>query len=190
MNKQFYSFVGVSVCGLLIILLVYGLFYASNPKDIPSAQIGKAAKPFTITTFDGRKISLAQLRGKPVILNFWASWCVSCRKEAHILEAVHQEYTPKGAVVIGIAINDTRKASLAFIAWYGKTYHLAPDDKTGSISLDYGITAVPETFLITKKGTISKKLLGAADRKTLTEFLDQQLELEKTAEPMAAINDN
>ncbi len=175
MNKQFYSFIGLTVCGLLILLLLYGLFFASDPKEIPSAQIGKTAKPFTVTTFDGQKISLAQFRGKPVILNFWASWCVSCRQEAHILEAVHQKYTPKGAVVIGIAINDTREASLGFIRRYGKTYLLAPDDKTGSISLDYGVTAVPETFLITKEGTIYKKLLGAADRKTLTDFLEQQL---------------
>ena len=175
MNKQLYSFIGITVCGLLIILLLYGLFGASNPRDIPSAQIGKTAKPFSITTFNGQKISLAQLRGKPVILNFWASWCVSCRQEAHILEAAHQKYTPRGAVFMGIAINDTREASMMFIRRYGKTYLLAPDDKTGSISLDYGVTAVPETFLITKEGTIYKKLLGAADMRTLTEFLENQL---------------
>ncbi|MBU3914911.1 redoxin domain-containing protein [bacterium] len=175
MNKRFYSFLGISVCGLLIILLFYGLFFASDPQEIPSAQLGKTANPFSITTFNGQKISLDQLRGKPVILNFWASWCVSCRQEAHILEAAHKKYAPRGAVFIGIAINDTREASLAFINRYGKTYLLAPDDKTGSISLDYGVTAVPETFLINKEGTIHKKILGAADMKTLTEFLDQQL---------------
>jgi len=155
--------------------MLYGLFFASNPKEIPSAQIGLKAKPFTVTTFDGKKISLDNFIGKPVIVNFWASWCISCRQEAHILEAAHQKFTPKGAVFIGIAINDTREASLAFIKRYGKTYLLAPDDKLGSISLDYGVTAVPETFFIDKNGIIINKILGATGRATLEEFLNEQL---------------
>lgn len=162
--------------GLAILaIMYYGLFYASNPREIPSAQIGKMAHPFKITTFDGHKMSLEELKGKPVVLNFWASWCVACRQEAHILESAHQKYTPQGIVFIGIAINDTREASLAFIRRYGKTYWLAPDDEMGNISLDYGVTAVPETFLIDRQGMIVEKVLGAIDRATLQKFIDQQL---------------
>ncbi len=153
----------------------YGLFFASNPNAIPSAQLQKQAKPFEATTFDGQEISLAQYKGQPVIVNFWASWCVACRQEAHILEEAHQKYTPKGVVFIGIAINDTREASLGFIQRYGKTYLLAPDDKTGSISLDYGVTAVPETFFIDRNGIIQEKVLGAVNRNRLEEFIDGQL---------------
>ncbi len=77
---------------------------------------------------------------------------------------------------IGIAINDTREASLGFIRRYGKTYLLAPDNKTGTISLDYGVTAVPETFLIDKKGVIVDKVLGAITRQAIEKFLsDQQI---------------
>ena len=175
MNKKTYFALGILVgCGILGIM-IYGLFFASSPGKIPSAQIGKAAHLFTVETFSGERISLADLRGKPVILNFWASWCVSCRQEAHILEQAHQAFTPRGAVFIGIAINDTREASLAFISRYGKTYFLGPDDETGSISLDYGVTAVPETFLIDKQGVIQKKVLGAIDWKTVEVFLNSQL---------------
>ncbi|MCP4297932.1 MAG: redoxin domain-containing protein, partial [Proteobacteria bacterium] len=106
---------------------------------------------------------------------FWASWCVACRQEAHILEAAHQKYFPKGAVFIGIAINDTRSASLSFIERYGKTYNLAPDDKTGNISLNYGVTAVPETFFIDKAGIIREKILGAVQKRSIEKFLDNQL---------------
>ncbi len=175
MNKKTFTILGIAFGCAFIGLMIYGLYFASNPREIPSAQIGKKAHPFTITTFKGKTLSLEDLKGRPVIVNFWASWCVSCRAEAHVIESAHNKYTPKGAVFIGIAINDTRKASLAFIAKYGKTYNLAPDDELGTISLDYGVTAVPETFLIDKQGLIVHKVLGPVDRKTLEGFLNEHL---------------
>lgn len=177
MNRKFLTFIGVFIGCSLIGLLVYGLFFASNPREIPSVLIGKKAEPFTTTTFNGREISLQEFRGRPIVLNFWASWCIACRQEAHILEAAHQTYTPKGAVFIGIAINDTREASLGFIRRYGKTYLLAPDDDLGSIALDYGVTAVPETFLIDGQGIITDKVLGAVNQNTLDDFLRKELNL-------------
>ncbi|MBT3225413.1 MAG: TlpA family protein disulfide reductase [Deltaproteobacteria bacterium] len=175
MKRKPYFLLGIFVTAGLVLILIYGLFYASRPGEIPSAQISQKAKPFQATTFDGQTISLQQFRGQPVILNFWASWCVACRREAHIIEAAYQKYGVKGAVFIGIAINDTREASLGFIRRYGKTYLLAPDNKTGTISLDYGVTAVPETFLIDKNGIISEKVLGAITKLKIDRFLLNQL---------------
>ena len=175
MTKKPLFILGILLGFGILAVMVYGLFFASDPSEIPSALIGKKAEPFSITTFDGKKITLEALKGKPVILNFWASWCVACRQEAHILEAAHQKYTPRGAVFIGIAINDTREASLAFIRQFGKTYFLGPDDEMGSISLNYGVTAVPETFLIDRQGIITDKVLGAVSPKTLTKFIESQL---------------
>lgn len=175
MNKKLYTILGISVAAGLVIILVYGLFFASRPGEIPSALIQKKARSFRTTTFDGQHISLDQFLGRPVILNFWASWCVSCRQEAHIIEAAWQQYGPRGVVFIGIAINDTRQASLGFIRRYGKTYLLAPDDQTGTISLDYGVTAVPETFLINREGVIVKKILGAVSPQDIESFLADQL---------------
>ena len=171
MKRGFFIGLGVFFAASLLVLLIYGMFFASNPSQIPTPQIGKKAYPFTTRTFDGEPISLEQFRGKPVVLNFWASWCISCKTEARILEAAHQHFTPKGAVFIGIAINDTREASLAFIRRFGKTYLLAPDGKTGDISLDYGVTAVPETFLIDKNGIIQNKIMGAVSMEILAEFI-------------------
>lgn len=176
MTRKLYFLIGLVIGGSLLTVMLYGLFFAKSPDMIPSALIGKNAEPFTITTFAGETLSLEDYRGRPVVLNFWASWCVSCRQEARIIEAAHQRYTPQGAAFIGVAINDTREASLAFIRKHGKTYTLAPDDKSGSISLNYGVTAVPETFLIDKNGIIQDKLLGAASMNTLVNFLDQQLQ--------------
>lgn len=175
MNRKLFIVLGIGLTAGLVVILVYGLFFASRPDEIPSALINKKAKSFRVTTFDGQQISLKQFRGRPVILNFWASWCVSCRQEARIVEAAWQEYGPKGAVFIGIAINDTREASLDFIHRYGKTYLLAPDDKTGTISLDYGVTAVPETFFINREGIIVNKILGAVSHREIKAFLADQL---------------
>jgi cytochrome c biogenesis protein CcmG, thiol:disulfide interchange protein DsbE len=176
-KSNFYFLLGIGIILVILIVFIYGIYFASNPREIPSSQIGKKAFEFETTTFDGQPISLQQFLGKPIILNFWASWCTTCWKEAHILEAAHQEYTPQGAVFIGIAINDEREASLKFIRKYNKTYILAPDDKTGNISLDYGITAVPETFLIDKKGIIENKILGAIQDNIIDQFLTKELNL-------------
>ena len=161
-------------CGIIAVM-VYGLFFASAPSEIPSVLIGKPAEPFTLTTFKGETITLEQFRGKPVVLNFWASWCVACRQEARLLEAANKEYTPQGAVFIGIAINDTREASLQFIRRYGKTYYLGPDDEMGTISLNYGVTAVPETFLINRQGIIEDKVVGPVSHRRLQTFVEEQL---------------
>ena len=173
-QKTYFIIGGMFITGLFLIL-AYGLFFADDPRTIPSALINKKARPFSAMTFKEEGISLKKFLGQPIVLNFWASWCFACRQEAHILEAAHRNYTPKGAVFIGIAINDTRENSLKFIEKYQKTYLLAPDDKTGTISLDYGVTAVPETFLIDKEGFIRHKQLGAVTKELLDGFLDNQL---------------
>ncbi len=176
MNHKFYvgliAILSISIIGIL----VYGLFFASDPKEIPSALILKKAKPFTFTTFNGQVLFLEQFRGKPIILNFWASWCVACRQEAPILEAAHQKFTPQGAVFIGIAINDKREDSLRFIQKHEKTYYLAPDDSSGRISLDYGVSAVPESFFIDRDGIIQHKQLGIVTKKLVEDFLVNQLQ--------------
>ncbi len=178
MRKNIYFQLAAVISVLLLLVFIYGLYFASNPGDIPSSQIDKPAYEFKSTTFDGKPFTLKQFKGHPVILNFWASWCATCWKEAHVLEAAHQKYSPQGAVVIGIAVNDQREASLRFIKKYNKTYILAPDDKTGTIALDYGVTAVPETFLIDKDGIIRNKVLGAITDSVLKEFLVAELGLE------------
>ena len=175
MNKKLiWAALGVLVSGFLG-LMVFGLVFASDPHEIPSNLNNTPASNFRIITFKGQPVELAALKGRPVILNFWASWCVSCRAEAYIVEAAHQKYSPQGAVFIGIAINDTRDASLRFIQKYGKTYLLGPDDQIGTISLNYGVTAVPETFFIDKQGIIRFKSLGPVEPGKIDAFLDQEL---------------
>lgn len=169
-RKILFTVGGGSLLGLFAIL-IFGLFFASDPKSIPSPLVDQRAAPFVVETFSGERISLVELRGRPVILNFWASWCVACREEAYILEGAHRTFSKQGAVFIGIAINDTREKSMAFIQKYRKSYNLAPDDESGTIALDYGVTAVPETFFIDEEGIIRQKIVGAIQYEQIRKFL-------------------
>jgi len=181
MNRKVYFIIGIAGCAFVLILFAYGLFFASDPNSIPSALIEQPAASMKLTTFDGEEITLEQFKGRPIVLNFWASWCISCRIEAHILEQAYQKYRSKGAVFVGVAINDEREAALRFMRKYGKTYLLGMDDKIGNISLDYGITAVPETFFIDGKGIIKEKILGPADKLSIETFLNTQLNLNQAS---------
>ena len=90
-------------------LLAFG--FTRDARYITSPLLAKEAAPFTVTLFDGRKISLNDLRGKAVFLNFWASWCTPCRAEAKDLEAAWQRLKDKNMVFLGVAIQDKEKDS-------------------------------------------------------------------------------
>ena len=150
----------LAAIGAVLALFTYG--FTVDPKLVRSPLIGKPAPDFTATLLTGGKLSLAELRGTPVILNFWASWCVACRDEAHVLQESHRKFEQNGGKlrVIGIAIQDTPDAARGFAKKYGKTYTLALDSTDGQIALDYGVYGVPETYFIGADGVIHDKYVG------------------------------
>lgn len=154
----------------LLGLLAYG--FTRDPRDIPSSLIGKPAPPFTLTLFDGGTVSLAALRGKVVLLNFWASWCIPCRREARALEAGWRAYRDRGAVFVGVDIQDREADALAFLREFGVTYSNGPDPGS-RIAIDYGVYGIPETFIIDREGRITYKHIGALGRETMTAKLEE-----------------
>lgn len=154
--------------GMIIWLLAYG--FTTDPKFVPSPLVGKPAPDFTITRLGGTdQLRLSDLRGKPVVLNFWASWCYACREEAYIFKMAYNrhEVQERHIRVVGIAIQDTEAKALEFAERYGKEYFLALDELDGDISLNYGIYGVPETFFITSEGIIQYKHVGAVTEKVM-----------------------
>ena len=152
----------------LITLLAFG--FTTDPKKVPSPLLGRPAPDFQVNELNGeQKFSLSEFKGKPVVLNFWASWCAECRTEAVILEDFFQKYgvNKKQLVMIGIAIQDTPKKAKAFARHFGKTYLLGLDDDAGNISLDYGIYGVPETFFIDPEGNIFHKTIGMVTKELM-----------------------
>jgi cytochrome c biogenesis protein CcmG/thiol:disulfide interchange protein DsbE len=122
----------------------------------PLAGVG--APDFALKTFEGQSLNLSELRGKAIVLNFWASWCNPCREEAPILEATWRKYKDQGLLVIGVDYVDTETEAKKYMAEFKITYPNGPDVQT-RISQTYRITGVPETYFITRDG----KLLSGTD---------------------------
>ena len=143
----------------VLLLLAYG--FRTNPRDIPSPLIGKPAGGFTLTAFDGTPLSLEQLRGRVVVVNFWASWCYpACYEEAPALERAWKQYRDRGVMLIGVNIQDKEEPAKKFLAEFGYTFPNAPDP-AGRVSVDYGVYGVPETFFIDRGGRVRFKHVGA-----------------------------
>lgn len=141
-------------------LLAYG--FMRDPRYIQSPLIGRQAPDFTLKLFDGGTLSLKELRGKVVLVNFWASWCPPCRAEAPALEAGWQKYKNKNVVFVGVNIQDTEKDARAFIEEFGITY-LNGWDLSRKVAVDYGVWGIPETFFLDWEGRITYKHVGAVE---------------------------
>jgi len=143
----------------VLALLAYG--FRLNPRDIPSPLVGRPATAFTLTSFDSQPLALESLRGKVVVVNFWASWCrPACYEEAPVLERGWRAWRERGVVVVGIDIQDTVEAGQKFIQDFSLTFPNARDT-AGKVSIDYGVYGVPETFFIDRRGRIRAKHVGA-----------------------------
>lgn len=163
------------VVGLVLILGLVAVM-AVGLRRVESTDLqGNQAPAFTLPLFDQfeeEEISLADLRGQVVVVNFWASWCVECYKEAPLLEQAWQDYKNQGVMFVGVDYLDTDTEGLAYMEKYGITYPSGPDigDK---ISQDYAITGVPETFFIDKDGNIAHVQIGPIERPQLYALLDK-----------------
>ncbi|MBI2152377.1 MAG: TlpA family protein disulfide reductase [Candidatus Rokubacteria bacterium] len=157
----------------LLILLAYG--FRTDPRAIPSPLVGRAAAPFSITLFSGGSLSLDELKGKVVVVNFWASWCYpACYEEAPGLERGWRAYRDRGVVVVGVDIQDTEEAARKFMRQFSLTFPNGPDP-AGRISVDYGVYGVPETFFIDRSGRIRKKHVGAVTEAVFTGEVERLL---------------
>ncbi len=121
--------------------------------------IGNQAPDFSVTDLEGNRIQLAELRGRPVIVNFWASWCVPCVDEFPILRDAHQRHVDDGLVVVGIVYQDRSQAAAAFMSRHDAAWAAAAD-LDGRVAEAYGVIGPPETFLIGRDGRIAARALG------------------------------
>ena len=150
------------VIGVCIVLAVAGLAWALSlglargPDQVVverSPLIGQPAPDFALGTLDGRTVSLADYRGRPVIVNFWASWCVPCRDEFPLLRDARERHAAAGLEVLGIIHDDGPEAARAFAASYGADWPLLqdPDDAAWT---DYGGVFLPITFYVDRGGIV------------------------------------
>lgn len=145
---------------VLILLIFVGLLAARLIQTNQSEHRASGTAPsFAFTTFDGEQISSADLRGKGVVLNFWASWCDPCRDEAALLEAASRAEKDSGVIFLGLDYLDQEPAAKAYLAEYNITYPSGPDLQSAA-ARSYGIKGVPETFFIDPDGNITDIVIG------------------------------
>ncbi len=146
---------------LVLILLAFVLLLAARliQTNQSEQRASGSAPAFAFTTFDGQKISSADLLGKGVVLNFWASWCDPCRDEAAMLEETWQREQGNDIVFIGLDYLDQEPAAKAYLAEFGISYPSGPDLQSAA-ARRYGIKGVPETFFIDPQGKIVDIVIG------------------------------
>lgn len=128
----------------------------------PSPREGFLAPDFALDTLDGSKIKLSDLRGKVVVVNFWATWCLPCREETPALEKAYEQYKDSGMVILGVNITDQDSVSdvESFVQEFKLTYPILLDrDGTVSNTL-YQIKGLPTTFFVNREGIIRTAVVG------------------------------
>ena len=140
-------------------LLYIGLFQGP-PSELPSPLIGKPAPDIALPALDAQSPSFARDelgQGRPIIVNFWASWCVPCRLEHSTLERLAQR---QGITLYGVDYKDKPENARAFLSELGNPFGKINQDTEGRVSIDWGVTGVPETFVIDSKGVIRVHYAG------------------------------
>lgn len=165
--------------GVIALILLFAFGLRARGEAQPSSG---AAPDFSLSSFEGQKITPAELRGKVVVINFWASWCPPCRDEAPFLEKMWRQYKDRGVVFIGIDYVDSEEKAKAYLKEFGITYFNGPDIGS-AISQRYRIKGVPETYFVGKDGNLYGNALGPITRDSV--FMTEQQFIRKLEELLA-----
>jgi peroxiredoxin len=160
---------------LLGITLALGYtFYTSfvNQKDIVS--VGDLAPNFVLTDLEGREVELAELKGKGVFLNFWATVCPPCRDEMPYMENSYQQYKDQGIVVLAVNFDEAPLAIDRFVQRYGLSFPILLD-KGLQVSQVYGVRELPATFLIDENGVVIERRIGGMTEQMVENYVQKLL---------------
>jgi cytochrome c biogenesis protein CcmG/thiol:disulfide interchange protein DsbE len=163
--------IGLLVCGPLVWILVRGL--STDPHRMDAPLVGKAAPPFSLARLsDGRQLSLADLRGQPLLLNFWSTWCIPCRTEHPVLVRGAQLYGDQ-VQFVGIVYQDRNEVVEQWLDRYGGRAYPTLIDAGGKTAIAYGVYGVPETYFVDRSGVIRDKHVGSLDDTALQYYLSR-----------------
>ena len=167
----YFVVIGVSVF-CFFVLLALGLINKSPVTGESGAtRVGKVAPDFKMPLIRGGDFAMADYIGRPIIVNFWASWCPPCRDESPGFERTWQRYADDNVLFVGIDIQDTLEDGLAYVESFDLTY---PNgiDVDGKITVDYGVIGLPVTFFIGTDGVVKGRWVGALPEANLVSWIE------------------
>ncbi len=158
---------------ILVIILTTGLLITGCSKPEGSSQapgVGKQAPEFRLPGLDGQPVSLSDFRGRPVFVNFWASWCGPCRYEMPFIQEIYEDkrWSDKGLVILAIDMGESRSTAEDFMRSSNLSFPVLLDADQ-QVALRYNVRAIPTTFLVDKDGVIQAMKIGAFPSKAAIE---------------------
>jgi cytochrome c biogenesis protein CcmG/thiol:disulfide interchange protein DsbE len=171
--------VGLAVAAVLGFLVLVGnglvLARSADGGSAPGEKVNytgvllqvreRAPQPFTLRLFDGGSFALSEARGKPVLINFWASWCAPCREEAPVLAQAAKEWGPRGLVLVGIDVWDKETDARTFLEEFGLTYPNGSDPD--GVAVDFGVRGIPETYVVDAQGVLRRRWIGPVSAESI-----------------------
>lgn len=156
----------VAALAPLLLLGALGIVLLQRLPAMSPTAVGSVAPDFVLADLDGNAVRLADLRGRPVVLNFWASWCGPCVEEFPLLREAAERHAAEGLAVVGIVFRDRSEAARDFMIRNGATWPAAMDPGE-RVASAYGILGPPETYFIARDGTIAARQFGPVDADSL-----------------------
>ena len=180
-SKPYKLLVTLAIVGLVIALAIGGLLFTQNNTGVPQEYFPKpavaakeAAPDFKLVLLDGNNFQLADHKGKPIFINFFASWCLPCKDEMPAIEKIASAYQPKGVVFLAISTDDTESSAKEFVKKYGVTIPVGIDKST-DIQKAYGLYGIPTTYFIDKQGMVNYFHSGTVTEELMQHELDKLL---------------
>ncbi len=146
------------------------LFQRENAFLKAEDLLNKSAPEFTVQSLDGKTRSLTDYKGKPVLLNFWASWCAPCRSEMPLISKKMDKYEKDGLTVLAVNLAESPQTIRAFVKEYDIQFPILLDAES-TIANAYGIDPIPTTFFIDRKGKVARIYIGELEEKVFDSYL-------------------
>lgn len=177
--KPYKMLIAFTAAGLAIALAIAGLLLSlkDEPAGLrpqPSVATKEAAPDFKLALLDGGNFQLGNHKGKPVLINFFASWCLPCGEEMPAIEKIAHEYGSRGVVFLGVSTDDTDTNASNFVKKHGVTFPVGIDKST-EIQKAYGLYGIPTTYFIDKQGLVNYFHSGSVTEELMRHELDKLL---------------